>query len=449
MRTIYLKVIDNYVEGDGAVACVEGNVNAPRVHVEFEGWEGLSKYATIINSTGQNSVQITLGFDKKVAEETYEFDVPADCCDKEGMMGIAFTGYEVEGEILSTATMKKLMNAPTTFVRVLPSDAMFDDGSITPTYAQKLQSEIDKLETEYHELPDRVAEAQGYANNAAASATSAATSATNAAASESNANTYKNKCESVYNNINGGFVNCGNIAFEDLPPLSSCGVGDMYTITDDFTTTSDFAEGAGVEHVAGTEVFKIKSNKWDVRVSDVATLQAEVEDIQDALRDVDTALGNIDLSLSALDNDKVDKETGKGLSEANFTAAEKTKLAGIAAGANATVVDASLNASSSNPVRNSVVTSAINGKSNQITVEKRSFTIAANGQIWLRNQSVAKSGYTALGVLGFDLDPTAQANNGFTTIYHMFVESNNLQVFGHTNSNGTITVAFYILYVKN
>lgn len=43
-----------------------------------------------------------------------------------------------------------------------------------------------------------------------------------------------------------------------------------------------------------------------------------------------------------LDDGKVDKVTGWGLSQANFTAAEKTKLAGIAAGATANSSDATL-----------------------------------------------------------------------------------------------------------
>lgn len=56
---------------------------------------------------------------------------------------------------------------------------------------------------------------------------------------------------------------------------------------------------------------------------------------------------------------KVDKEAGKVLSTNDYTTAEKNKLAGIATGANKTVVDSSLSSSSTNPVQNKVVNSAI------------------------------------------------------------------------------------------
>lgn len=57
---------------------------------------------------------------------------------------------------------------------------------------------------------------------------------------------------------------------------------------------------------------------------------------------------------------KVDKEAGKGLSTNDYTTAEKNKLAGIETGANRTVVDDALSASSENPVQNKVVYEAIN-----------------------------------------------------------------------------------------
>lgn len=56
---------------------------------------------------------------------------------------------------------------------------------------------------------------------------------------------------------------------------------------------------------------------------------------------------------------KVDKVDGKGLSTNDYTTAEKEKLAGIAAGANKTTVDSALSSSSTNPVQNKVVNTAI------------------------------------------------------------------------------------------
>ena len=60
----------------------------------------------------------------------------------------------------------------------------------------------------------------------------------------------------------------------------------------------------------------------------------------DTLKELADALGDNDDAVAALTNqlaNKVDKETGKGLSTNDYTTAEKTKLAGIAAGAEANV----------------------------------------------------------------------------------------------------------------
>jgi len=59
---------------------------------------------------------------------------------------------------------------------------------------------------------------------------------------------------------------------------------------------------------------------------------------------------------------KVDKVSGKGLSTNDYTTAEKDKLAGIAAGANKTIVDSALSGTSTNPVQNKIVNAALDTK---------------------------------------------------------------------------------------
>lgn len=59
---------------------------------------------------------------------------------------------------------------------------------------------------------------------------------------------------------------------------------------------------------------------------------------------------------------KVDKVDGKGLSTNDYTTTEKTKLAGIETGANKTTVDTALSSSSTNPVQNKVINTALNAK---------------------------------------------------------------------------------------
>lgn len=57
-------------------------------------------------------------------------------------------------------------------------------------------------------------------------------------------------------------------------------------------------------------------------------------------------------------SEKVDKVSGKGLSTNDYTTAEKTKLAGLAN----TVVDSALSSTSTNPLQNKVINTALAGK---------------------------------------------------------------------------------------
>lgn len=63
---------------------------------------------------------------------------------------------------------------------------------------------------------------------------------------------------------------------------------------------------------------------------------------------------------------KVDKVNGKGLSTNDYTKAEKDKLAGIEQGANKTVVDTTFSTSSTNPVENRVIKTALDEFSKSI-----------------------------------------------------------------------------------
>jgi hypothetical protein len=62
----------------------------------------------------------------------------------------------------------------------------------------------------------------------------------------------------------GGLIPQGTVAFANLPPLASANVGDMWNISDGFTTTSDFREGAGEHYGPGADVYKTADGYWDV-----------------------------------------------------------------------------------------------------------------------------------------------------------------------------------------
>ena len=115
----------------------------------------------------------------------------------------------------------------------------------------------------------------------------------------------------------------------------------------------------------------IKDGNGNVNNIFPATKIANVEGLQTALN---TKANSADVT-SGLAG-KVDKETGKGLSANDYTTAEKNKLAGIEAQANKTVVDDALSGTSTNPVQNKVINTAIAGKADASTVSALAETIS-------------------------------------------------------------------------
>ena len=95
--------------------------------------------------------------------------------------------------------------------------------------------------------------------------------------------------------ISAVYKPAGAVAFAELPSLSESILGNVYNVTDAFTTTANFVEGAGNKYPKGTNVVVVK--------------------VGDAYK-YDVLAGFVDLS------------------DENFTAALKDKLDGIAAGAN-------------------------------------------------------------------------------------------------------------------
>lgn len=67
--------------------------------------------------------------------------------------------------------------------------------------------------------------------------------------------------EEIASAVTGAYTVKGSVAFASLP--TSATVGDVYNITDAFTTTTSFVEGSGVEYPAGTNVVYTEDG-WDV-----------------------------------------------------------------------------------------------------------------------------------------------------------------------------------------
>ena len=68
--------------------------------------------------------------------------------------------------------------------------------------------------------------------------------------------------------VAGAYKAKGSVAFASLPELDTATVGDVYNVTDQFSTTENFMEGTGKTYSAGTNVVCVDAGsgakKWDV-----------------------------------------------------------------------------------------------------------------------------------------------------------------------------------------
>ena len=118
--------------------------------------------------------------------------------------------------------------------------------------------------TKASEAASSATSAGNSASTATSKAAAASTSASNAATSEANAKKYYEQAKAISESFSGALRPMGTVTFANLPAVSSASAGDMYNISDEFVTTSDFIEGAGITEPAGSNVYKTEAGKWDV-----------------------------------------------------------------------------------------------------------------------------------------------------------------------------------------
>ena len=78
------------------------------------------------------------------------------------------------------------------------------------------------------------------------------------------ANYWYQQAQAIAESFSGALRPMGTVTFANLPSLAEATAGDMYNVSDEFTTTSDFKEGAGHVIPLGSNVYKTTDSKWDV-----------------------------------------------------------------------------------------------------------------------------------------------------------------------------------------
>lgn len=130
--------------------------------------------------------------------------------------------------------------------------------------ASSAATSMSTASTKASEAAQSATSAGNSASTATSKATEASTSASNASTSEANAKKYYEQAKAISESFSGALRPMGTVTFANLPSVLSASAGDMYNISDEFVTTSDFVEGAGHTEPAGSNVYKTESGKWDV-----------------------------------------------------------------------------------------------------------------------------------------------------------------------------------------
>lgn len=132
--------------------------------------------------------------------------------------------------------------------------------------------------------------------------------------------------------ISAVYKPAGSIAFAGLPEPSNDVLGNVYNITDGFTTNDKFVEGAGKKYPAGTNV-AVVSPAENTYKFDVLSGEIDLSDYQTSEQIAQTYATKNELTTGLAG--KVDKVDGSRL----ITTEEATKLENIQAGAQVNVVD--------------------------------------------------------------------------------------------------------------
>lgn len=161
----------------------------------------------------------------------------------------------------------------------------------------------------------KAGEALTSASQASKSATTAISNAELSETYRDGAKDYYERTKGISEGLSGQLVPMGTVAFEDLPPLSEVVIGWMYNISNEFTTTSDFKEGAGRVIPLGSNVYKTTDGYWDVLAgSPVSGIKGSAETVY---RSGNVNITPKNLGITVVNNTKDEDKNVKYATKAN------------------------------------------------------------------------------------------------------------------------------------
>lgn len=177
---------------------------------------------------------------------------------------------ETNAKASETAAAKSATAAEASESNAKVSETSASESSATATEKASSASQSADTAAEKADIAtQKAAEIIGKAESAEESATKAQSYAVGGTGSREgedsdNAKYYYQQAKDVSEGLKGGLQPHGTVAFADLPALADVSTGWMFNISDEFTTTDDFKEGAWNVIPAGANIYKTSDEKWDV-----------------------------------------------------------------------------------------------------------------------------------------------------------------------------------------
>ncbi len=160
---------------------------------------------------------------------------------------------------------------------------------------------------------DKASEASGHADMSKSYAIGTNNEVREGDATE-NAKKYYEQAKDIAESFAGTLRPKGTVTFSNLPSTAEAKEGDMYNISDQFTTTASFKEGAGNIVPAGSNVYRTDDGFWDVLAgSPVTGVKGDAEtsyrrgNVNITAEDI--GLGNVIKNITNLQNKMAALET--------------------------------------------------------------------------------------------------------------------------------------------